>query len=96
MRASQPKNVSVSGDGHVNGIQEMGGETELRTGRQIDQINREPRTDGADHPYVLLLTVPRIGWVLAFTIASRDRRHHPLRELEFRRWRCSEPFSASV
>jgi transposase len=39
--------------------------------RQIDQINRQLRASGADHPYVpLLLTVPGIGWVLAFTIAS--------------------------
>jgi transposase len=38
---------------------------------QIDQINRELRICGPDHPYVpLLLTVPGIGWVLAFTIAS--------------------------
>jgi transposase len=39
--------------------------------RQIDSINRELRAGGADHPYVpLLLTVPGIGWVLAFTIAA--------------------------
>ena len=39
--------------------------------RQIDRINRELRAGGADHPYVpLLLTVPGIGWVLAFTIAA--------------------------
>jgi transposase len=39
--------------------------------RQIDQIERELRATGADHPYVpLLLTVPGIGWVLAFTIAA--------------------------
>ena len=39
--------------------------------RQIDTINRELRASGADHPYVpLLLTVPGIGWVLAFTIAA--------------------------
>jgi transposase len=39
--------------------------------QQIDQINGELRVSGADHPYVpLLLTVPGIGWVLAFTIAS--------------------------
>ncbi len=56
MRASQPKNVSVKDDDHVKGETQ-----ELRTGRQIDQINRELRTDGADHPYVLLLTVPGIG-----------------------------------
>jgi transposase len=39
--------------------------------RQIDQVNRGLRSSGADHPYTaLLLTVPGIGWVLAFTIAA--------------------------
>jgi transposase len=39
--------------------------------RQIAQLNTELRAGGADHPYVpLLLTVPGIGWVLAFTIAA--------------------------
>jgi transposase len=39
--------------------------------RQIDQLNRELRASGADHRYVpLLLTVPGIAWVLAFTIAA--------------------------
>jgi transposase len=39
--------------------------------RQIAKINRELKASGAEHPYVpLLLTVPGIGWVLAFTIAS--------------------------
>ena len=39
--------------------------------RQIDAISRELRASGADHRYVpLLLTVPGIGWVLAFTIAA--------------------------
>ncbi|MGA3361150.1 MAG: IS110 family transposase [Solirubrobacteraceae bacterium] len=39
--------------------------------RQVATINQQLRTDGADHPYVpLLLTVPGIGWVLAFTIAA--------------------------
>ncbi len=38
---------------------------------EIDAIERELRSSGADHRYVpLLLTVPGIGWVLAFTIAS--------------------------
>jgi transposase len=38
---------------------------------EIDAIERELRATGADHPYVpLLLTVPGIGWVLAFTIAA--------------------------
>ena len=39
--------------------------------RQIDAINKDLRAGGADHPHVpLLLTVPGIGWVLAFTIAA--------------------------
>ncbi len=39
--------------------------------RQTEQINRQLRAEGADHPYVpQLLTVPGIGWVLAFTIAA--------------------------
>src|ERR1019366_9512373 len=38
---------------------------------QIGEINKELRAGGADHPYIpLLLTVPGIGWVLAFTIAA--------------------------
>jgi transposase len=38
---------------------------------QIAEINARLRADGADHPYVPnLLTVPGIGWVLAFTIAA--------------------------
>jgi transposase len=38
---------------------------------EIDAIERELRATGADHRYVpLLLTVPGIGWVLAFTIAA--------------------------
>jgi Transposase IS116/IS110/IS902 family len=38
---------------------------------EIDAIERDLRATGADHRYVpLLLTVPGIGWVLAFTIAS--------------------------
>jgi transposase len=38
---------------------------------EIDAIERQLRATGAEHPYVpLLLTVPGIGWVLAFTIAS--------------------------
>jgi transposase len=33
--------------------------------------NRQLRLSGAEHPYIpLLLTVPGIGWVLAFTIAG--------------------------
>ena len=39
--------------------------------RQIADINRRLRGGHADHPYVpLLLSVPGIGWVLAFTIAA--------------------------
>jgi transposase len=39
--------------------------------RRIDRVNRGLRASGADHPYTaLLLTVPGIGWVLAFTIAA--------------------------
>jgi transposase len=38
---------------------------------QIAEVNRDLRAGGADHPYVpMLLTVPGIGWVLAFTIAA--------------------------
>jgi transposase len=39
--------------------------------RQIAEINRRLKEGHAEHPYVpLLLTVPGIGWVLAFTIAG--------------------------
>src|SRR5919106_2135988 len=39
--------------------------------RQISDINRRLKAGHADHPYVpLLLSVPGIGWVLAFTIAA--------------------------
>jgi transposase len=38
---------------------------------QIDQVNSKLSASGAEHPYVpLLLTVPGVGWVLAFTIAA--------------------------
>jgi transposase len=38
---------------------------------EIAAIERELRSSGAEHRYVpLLLTVPGIGWVLAFTIAA--------------------------
>jgi transposase len=38
---------------------------------QIDEVDAKLRSSGADHPYVpLLLTVPGVGWVLAFTIAA--------------------------
>jgi transposase len=38
---------------------------------QVDEVNAKLRASGADHPYVpKLLTVPGIGWVLAFTIAA--------------------------
>ena len=39
--------------------------------RQIAEANRRLRDGHADHPYLpLLLSVPGIGWVLAFTIAA--------------------------
>lgn len=39
--------------------------------RQIDRCEAELRALGADHPYVpLLLTVPGVGWTLAYTIAA--------------------------
>jgi transposase len=39
--------------------------------REISECERELRRLGADHRYVpLLLTVPGIGWVLAYTIAA--------------------------
>jgi transposase len=38
---------------------------------EIDLVNRRLRLSGAKHPYIpLLLTVPGIGWVLAFTIGA--------------------------
>jgi transposase len=38
---------------------------------QIDEVDAKLRQSGVDHPYVpLLLTVPGVGWVLAFTIAA--------------------------
>jgi transposase len=38
---------------------------------QIASIEADLRREGADHPYVpLLLTVPGIGWILAYTIAA--------------------------
>jgi transposase len=38
---------------------------------QIEACERELRRLGADHPYVpLLMTLPGVAWVLAFTIAS--------------------------
>jgi transposase len=40
-------------------------------GREIESLERELRRLGADHRYVpLLLTVPGIAWVLAYTIAA--------------------------
>jgi transposase len=51
---------------------------------QIDEVNRRLRAGHADHPYIpLLLSVPGIGWVLAFTIAAEigaiERFHSPER-----------------
>ena len=38
---------------------------------QVAEIDAKLRASGAEHPYVpLLLTVPGVGWVLAFTIAA--------------------------
>jgi len=38
---------------------------------QVVEVDAKLRASGADHPYVpLLLTVPGVGWVLAFTIAA--------------------------
>jgi transposase len=38
---------------------------------QIDGIERDLRREGATHPYVpLLMTVPGISWILAYTIAA--------------------------
>jgi len=38
---------------------------------QIAELEEELRADGAEHPYVpLLMTVPGIGWVLAYIIAA--------------------------
>jgi transposase len=38
---------------------------------QIAQIERDLRHEGADHPYMaLLLSVPGISWILAYTIAA--------------------------
>ena len=39
--------------------------------RQIDDVNRRLKAGHADHPYIpLLMSVPGIRWVLAFTIAA--------------------------
>jgi transposase len=38
---------------------------------QVDNLERELRRLGADHAYIPLpLSIPGIGWVLAYTIAS--------------------------
>lgn len=38
---------------------------------QIERVEAQLRRDGADHRYVkLLMTIPGIGWVLAYTIAA--------------------------
>jgi transposase len=45
--------------------------SDRRARREISDCERELRRLGADHHYVpLLLTVPGIGWVLAYTIAA--------------------------
>jgi transposase len=39
--------------------------------REIDEIEAQLRKQGLDHPYLaLLMTLPGIGWVLAYTIAA--------------------------
>ena len=48
---------------------------------EIDQINRRLRAGHADHPYIpLLMSVPGIRWVLAFTIAAEIGDHRQVRE----------------
>src|SRR6266540_5601432 len=38
---------------------------------QVEEVNSKLKESGADHPYIpLLLSVPGVGWVLAFTIAA--------------------------
>src|SRR5205814_59965 len=74
--------------------------------REITDSERELRRLGADHRYVpLLLTVPGIGWVLAYTIAAEigdigrfpnpaqaHRLHRPLpARLPIRRARPARP-----
>ena len=44
-------------------------------GAQVAEVDAKLRASGADHPYVpLLLTVPGVGWVLAFTTPPRSAR----------------------
>jgi transposase len=53
---------------------------------RVDALEVELRQLGADHPSMrLLMTVPGVGWVLAYTIASKDRRHRQVRE-SLRSW----------
>ncbi|HEY7691480.1 MAG TPA: transposase [Gaiellaceae bacterium] len=48
---------------------------------RITSCERELRRLGAHHPYIpLLTTLPGIAWVLGYTIAAENRRHHPLRQ----------------
>ena len=50
---------------------------------RVDALEVELRDLGADDPSMqLLMTVPGVGWVLAYTIASIDRRHHPVRDAQ--------------
>src|SRR5664279_4767163 len=50
---------------------------------RVDALEVELRDLGADDPSMqLLMTVPGVGWVLAYTIASKDRRHHPVRDAQ--------------
>jgi hypothetical protein len=65
---------------------------------RIDACEVELRRLGADHPAIpLLLTVPGVGWVLAYTIASKDRRHRSVRRhQEARRLHRTVPAGAPV
>lgn len=48
---------------------------------RVDALEVELRQLGADHPSMrLLMTVPGVGWVLAYTIASINRRHRQVRD----------------
>jgi transposase len=50
---------------------------------RVDALELELRDLGADDPSMqVLMTVPGVGWVLAYTIASKDRRHHPVRDAQ--------------
>src|SRR5919106_1641942 len=55
--------------------------------RQIDAVNRKLREGHADHPYVpLLMSVPGIRWVLAFTIGAKVAQVDIARRLAHAIW----------